>query len=112
MSGAKKGWDLAQLRTSFLADPEFDKLRSVARTRSRFAAAVGVWTMALAQAWREDSDDVADLMAGWEREAADLAAAELVVDGKLRGFDAWISRMRTRRANDAARKRGKPEDSE
>jgi hypothetical protein len=109
VSGSRKGWDLAQLRTSFLADPEFQRLRRACRSDQQFLAAVGLWTIAVAEAWREDDGDVADVLKTYPAQAEKLGEAELVADGHLRGFEAWVGRMRARREADAARKRGAKE---
>ena len=116
MSPRRSGWDYAQVRSSFLSDPEFQRLSRSCRNDRDFYAAVGLWTVALAQAWREDSDDVSEVMANYPRGAENLRAAQLVSDdGRLTGFAKWTETVRRVREQDSARKRGvqaPPSDSD
>jgi len=102
----RKGWDFAQLRTSFPSDPEFQKLVRTAGSDTEYLAAVGLWALALAQAWKEDDGDVADVLAAYHAPGIPdlLERAELVVGGMVRGYGKHTAEVRAARAADAARK--------
>ena len=106
MSPRRSGWDFAQVRSSFLSDPEFQRLSRSCRNDRDFYAAIGLWTVALAQAWREDCEDVTEVLSNYPRGAENLATAQLVKDGLLVGFAKWTETVRRVRTQDAARKSG------
>ena len=65
MSPRRSGWDYAQTRSSFLSDPEFQRLRGLTHSDLHFLAAVGLWAIANAQAWREDCDVATNVLASY-----------------------------------------------
>ena len=102
----RRGWDYAQLKSDFLSDPEFRRLRDAAADRREFVAAVGEWTIALADAWREDDPVVAHVDAHL---LGLLQASGLIAeDGYLIGFAKWTEPLRAARQADADRKRRTP----
>lgn len=109
MSPRRTGWDFAQIRTSFLSDPEFQRLSRVCRNDRDFLAAVGLWTIATAQAWREDSEDASEVLTsypGFAKGPEYLRAADLIREGdRLGGFNKWTETVRRVREQDADRKR-------
>lgn len=111
--GRPKGWDLAQLRTGFAGDPEFIRLARRAPDDLHYLAGIGLWTLCLAHAWRDDDDDVGDVLDGMPPALPGLLrdAGLVNVDGLLRGFAKHTAQVREARATDAARKRGTPSAS-
>ena len=116
MSPRRAGWDFAQVSTSLLAETEFQKLRGMTRSDLHFLAAVGLWTVANAHAWRKDDDHTAAVLEsypGFAKGPEYLRAAGLIrEDDRLVGFAKWTETVRRVRAEDAARKRGTPPDSD
>ena len=99
----RDGWDFAQLKSDFLADPEFQLLSRFAPDHMTFLAAGFLWTIALAQAWRDDNDDVSTALANDTDLAALLERAGLVVGGRIRGFEKWTEKVRAIRAGNRKR---------
>lgn len=98
---AREGWDYAQLKAGFAGDPEFVKLaRLLAQDGPEaYLAAVGLWTLCIGYAWRNDRRDVSEILAG---EPAHLIAAltnvGLITAGhEIRGFDKWTASVRGER---------------
>ena len=89
------------MRSSFLADPEFQRLRGLAKSDLHFLAAVGLWSIANAQAWRDDNDDAADILAcypGFPKGADYLRDSDLNREGeRLAGFAKWTEAVRQER---------------
>jgi hypothetical protein len=109
MTPRRIGWDFAQVRTSFLSDPEFQRLRGLARSDLHYLAAVGLWTVAIAQAWREDSENAGQVLTsypGFPKGPDYLRSADLIREGDvLAGFAKWTEAVRRAREQDAERKR-------
>ena len=107
MTTRRRGWDFAQLRTSFAADPEFQALARKASDDTAYLAGVGLWALALAQSWRDDDPEIADLMSTFDAPeiVALLERADLVEGGVLRGYGKHTAAVREARAADAERKR-------
>jgi len=107
MARRPTGWAFAQLRTSFASDPEFQRLARRAPDDLHYLAAIGLWTLGLAQAWREDDQDVTDLLESFDGPAAELLATAKLVSakGELRGFEKHTAEVRATREADAERKR-------
>lgn len=104
--GRRRGWELAQLRTSFLSDPEFQRLARAAPDDRDFLAAVGLWAIGLAAAWREDDPEVDDALSAYDvPDIRALLERDLVADGSLRGFASWTAEVREKRQADADRKK-------
>jgi hypothetical protein len=110
MSPRRGGWDYAQIRSSFPADPEFQRLRGLTHSDLHFLAAVGLWAIATAQAWREDSKDASGTLEcypGFPKGPDYLRQAGLIRnETELGGFDKWTETVRRVREEDAKRKRG------
>ena len=99
----RDGWDFAQLKSDFLADPEFQLLRRFAPDHMTFLAAGFLWTIALAQAWRDDNDDVSTALANDPELAALLERSGLVTGGRIRGFAKWTEKVRAIREGNRKR---------
>lgn len=99
----REGWDYAQLKSDFLADIEFQRLARIAPDHLTFLAAIGLWTIGVAQGWRDDDPDVSDLLTDDPELAALLERAGLVKDGHLKGFAKWTEKARVAREHGARR---------
>lgn len=100
------GWSFAQLQTNFAGDDVFLALARKAPDDKTYLAAIGLWAIELATAWRSDDGRVngepSAFDCGPELEEL-LTSAGVIVDGRLRGFEKHTERARTTR--DHARER-------